>query len=97
MTTAQPEARTCEAMYACRERGECYAESVGLAQNCPGNYMTPPAPAGACPDCGGSGVVEAPTDCGGCSGLVSPAHEPGCGVEPCPRGCPVVSRPWGSL
>jgi hypothetical protein len=44
-----------------------------------------------CPECGGTGAVEAR----GCNCGVGPSgyygtHESGCGLEPCPRGCPYV-------
>lgn len=45
----------------------------------------------ACPECHGTGEVEVEGHtCGtGPEGYYG-AHEPGCGSEPCPRGCPYV-------
>jgi len=45
---------------------------------------------GECPDCHGTGTVDAPgCNCGSPSGHLAD-HDPWCGLEPCPRGCPVV-------
>jgi hypothetical protein len=48
-------------------------------------------PSGPCPECNGTGAVEVGKHtCGtGPDGYYG-AHEPGCGLEPCPRGCPYV-------
>lgn len=45
-----------------------------------------------CNECERGVVFVGHGDCGGCSGIPSPQHEPACGVEPCPNGCP-VGRP----
>lgn len=54
-------------------------------------------PAPRCPDCNDTGVIwfdtgtpGTPLYCGGCSGYPGIRHEPACGTEPCPNGCPYV-------
>ena len=50
------------------------------------------APASPCPECGGTGEVEVGTHtCGTGPGGHYGVHEPGCGAEPCPRGCEYVA------
>jgi len=51
----------------------------------------------ACPECNGTGEVEVGHHtCGtGPDGYYG-IHEPGCGTEPCPRGCPYIGQPKAS-
>jgi hypothetical protein len=45
---------------------------------------------GKCPECGGTGLVEAGRCTCGAGGYPWPGHEPLCGTGPCPAGCEFV-------